>query len=113
MSLESQLESSTLQLTAVKKELGARKADLVAAMRAELHAVVATDLRPIIKDAIAEALQELPAAKPAPRTRKTATKKAATSAARKKAPARKSAPASDAEAGTSDNTDSEIGNSGD
>ncbi len=31
MSLESQLESSTLQLTAVKKELGARKADLVAA----------------------------------------------------------------------------------
>ena len=94
-------------------DLAGMKADLVAAMRAELHAVVATDLRPIIKAAIAEALQELPAAKPAPRTRKTAAKKAATGAARKKAPARKSTPVSDAEAGTSDNTDSEIGNSGD
>ena len=94
-------------------DLAGMKADLVAAMRAELHAVVATDLRPIIKAAIAEALQELPAAKPAPRTRKTATKKAATSAARKKATAKKSTPVSDAEAGTSDNTDSKIGNSGD
>ena len=66
-------------------DLAAIKAELVAAMRSELQAVVTADLRPMIKAAIAEALQELPAAQPKTRAKKaaaagTAGKKAATRA---------------------------------
>ena len=73
-------------------DLAAIKADLVAAMRTELQAVVEADLRPMIKAAIAEALQELPAAQPKPRAKKAtsgkvAKKKATTRA--KKAPVAK------------------------
>jgi len=49
--------------------LASVKAELVAAMRSELQAVVAADLRPMIKAAIAEALQELPAAQPKARAK--------------------------------------------
>lgn len=49
--------------------LASVKAELVAAMRSELQAVVAADLRPMIKAAIAEALQELPAAQPKTRAK--------------------------------------------
>ena len=72
---------------AIAVDLDGMKADIVAAMRAELQALVATDLRPMIRTAIAEALQELPAAKPAPRATKAAAKKSTT----KKASTNKSA----------------------
>ena len=73
-------------------DLAAIKADLVAAMRTELQAVVEADLRPMIKAAITEALQELPAAQPKPRAKKAASSKAAskkTAARAKKAPTAK------------------------
>ena len=66
--------------------LAAIKAELVATMRSELQAVVTADLRPMIKAAIAEALQELPAAQP-----KTRANKAAAGTAGKKAAGKKSA----------------------
>ena len=53
------------------------RADLVAAVRAELQAVVETDLKDIVKAAVAEALKDMPAAKPAPRAKKAAAKKKA------------------------------------
>ncbi|MGB1177407.1 MAG: hypothetical protein ACPG48_08085, partial [Candidatus Puniceispirillaceae bacterium] len=60
----------------------------------ELQAVVAADLRPMIKAAIAEALQELPAAKPTTRPKKAASgasaKKKASSRAKKAAATQKS-----------------------
>ena len=89
---------------AIAVDLDGMKADIVAAMRAELQAVVATDLRPMIRAAIAEALQELPAAKPAPHAKKAATKKsAAKKASTKKSAAttaRKTAPAGTSKAAT-------------
>ena len=69
--------------TQTPADLTTLKAEIVAAMRAELHAVVAADLRPMIKTAIAEALQDMPPPKPAARAKKPATKPA-----RKKAAAR-------------------------
>lgn len=68
-------------------DLAAIKAELVAAMRSELQAVVTADLRPMIKAAIAEALQELPAAQPKTR----ANKAAAAGTAGKKAAGKKAA----------------------
>jgi hypothetical protein len=56
-------------------DLPAIKAELVAAMRAELQDVLAADLRPMIKAAIAEAMQDLPAKQSKTRTRKTTAKK--------------------------------------
>lgn len=56
------------------------KTDIIEAMRAELQAVVDSDIRSIVKAAVAEAIAEMPAAtttaKKAP-AKKTATKKAA------------------------------------
>ena len=80
-------------------DLASVKAELVAAMRSELQAVVAADLRPMIKVAIAEALQELPAAQPKTRAKKaaagdTAKKRTAKKMARKKSATRaKTSPA--------------------
>ena len=80
-------------------DLASVKAELVAAMRSELQAVVAADLRPMIKAAIAEALQELPAAQPKTRAKKaaagdTAKKRTAKKMARKKSATRaKTSPA--------------------
>ena len=58
-------------------DLPAIKAELVAAMRAELQDVLTADLRPMIKAAIAEAMQDLPTKQPKTRARKTAAKKKA------------------------------------
>ena len=77
---------------ATQFDLAAMKAELVAAMRTEWQAVVAADLRPMIKAAIAEALRDLPAAAPKPRAKKAAATKTArkkTSTRAKKAPAAK------------------------
>ena len=80
-------------------DLASVKAELVAAMRSELQAVVAADLRPMIKVAIAEALQELPAAQLKTRAKKaaagdTAKKRTAKKMARKKSATRaKTSPA--------------------
>jgi len=80
-------------------DLASVKAELVAAMRSELQVVVAADLRPMIKAAIAEALQELPAAQPKTRAKKaaagdTAKKRTAKKMARKKSATRaKTSPA--------------------
>jgi len=46
-------------------------------VRAELQAVVETDLKDIVKAAVAEALKDMPAAKPAPRAKKAAARKKA------------------------------------
>jgi hypothetical protein len=76
----------------VPVDLTAIKTDLVVAMRAELQAVMEADLRPMIKAAIAEALQERPTTQPKPRAKKAASGKAAKTKAvtrAKKAPAAK------------------------
>ena len=57
------------------------KAELVTAMRAELQAIVETDLKTIVKAAVAEALKDMPAARSAAKTTTRAKK-----AAKKKAP---------------------------
>ena len=53
------------------------KTELVAAMRAELQAVVDSDLKVIVKAAVAEALKDMPAPKAAPRAKKATASKAA------------------------------------
>ena len=76
----------------VPVDLTAIKTDLVVAIRAELQAVMEADLRPMIKAAIAEALQERPTTQPKPRAKKAASGKAAKTKAvtrAKKAPAAK------------------------
>ena len=76
----------------VPVDLTAIKTDLVVAMRAELQAVMEADLRPMIKAAIAEALQERATTQPKPRAKKAASGKAAKTKAvtrAKKAPAAK------------------------
>ena len=57
-------------------DLTAMKAELVAAMRTELQDVLAADLRPIIRAAIAEAMQDLPRTQPKTRAKKAAPRKA-------------------------------------
>ena len=51
------------------RELEEVKAELVAAVRAELQNVVETDLKAIVKAAVAEALKDMPASKPATRAK--------------------------------------------
>ena len=53
------------------------KTELVAAMRAELQTMVETDLKVIVKAAVAEALKDMPAPKAAPRAKKATAAKAA------------------------------------
>ena len=59
------------------RELEEVKAELVAAVRAELQNVVETDLKAIVKAAVAEALKDMPASKPATRAKKAGAAKAA------------------------------------
>ena len=69
------------------------KSEIIAAMRAELQAVVDSDLRSVIKAAVAEAMADMPAAAPAAKAAKRAPKapakkavKAAAKAVAKTAP---------------------------
>jgi len=69
------------------------KSEIIAAMRAELQAVVDSDLRSVIKAAVAEAMADMPAAAPAAKAAKKAPKapakkavKAAAKAVAKTAP---------------------------
>jgi len=69
------------------------KSEIIAAMRAELQAVVDSDLRSVIKAAVAEAMADMPAAAPAAKAAKKAAKapakkavKAAAKAVAKTAP---------------------------
>ena len=61
-------------------DMASMKAELVAAMRAELQDVLTADLRPMIKAAIAEAMQDLPTTQPKPRARKAASGEAPSAA---------------------------------
>ena len=63
------------------------KSEIIAAMRAELQAVVDSDLRSVIKAAVAEAMADMPAAAPAVKAAKKAAKAAP------KAPAKRAAKA--------------------
>ena len=67
------------------------KSEIIAAMRAELQAVVDSDLRSVIKAAVAEAMADMPAAAPAGKVAQKAAKKAAKAAP--KAPAKRAAKA--------------------
>ena len=53
------------------------KTELMVAMRAELQTMVESDLKVIVKAAVAEALKDMPAPKAAPRAKKTTAAKAA------------------------------------
>ena len=63
------------------------KSEIIAAMRAELQAVVDSDLRSVIKAAVAEAMADMPAAAPAGKAAKKAAKAAPKATAKKTAKA--------------------------
>lgn len=65
-------------------DLASMKAELVAAMRTELQDVLAADLRPMIKAAIAEAMQDLPVTQPKTRAKKAAPGKSSSGRASSK-----------------------------
>ena len=80
-------------------DVEAMKREIIAAMRAELQAVVDSDLKSVIKTAVAEAMADMPAvappagqaAKKAPKASPKVTRKAAPKAPAKKAAAKKKA----------------------
>lgn len=72
-------------------DVEAMKADIIGAMRAELQAVVESDLRAIVKAAVAEAMAEMPVAVPAATPKKAPAKKAAAKKAATKTSAAKKA----------------------
>ena len=77
--------------TSPSVDVEAMKADIIGAMRAELQAVVESDLRVIVKAAVAEAMAEMPVAIPAATPKKAPARKAAAKKAVAKKAARKSA----------------------